>query len=93
MAMTNAERMKKYREKLKKDRIKYEEMKAKNRIRNNSMRIKLTGASLDEFRNKRKLSQRKYRQNKKQVLQKTPSTTNSFVNRQSFGKEIGRAHV
>lgn len=64
MAMTNAERMKKYREKLKTNKIKYEEMKAKNRCRNNSMRTKLTGTSLAEFRKKNKLRQRKYREKK-----------------------------
>jgi hypothetical protein len=52
--MTNAERMKKYREKIKTDKVKYEAVKAKQ---------KLTGASLAEFRTKNKLRQQKYREN------------------------------
>ena len=55
MAMTNAERMKKYREKIKKDKVKYEAVEAKARIRNNSIRTKLTGASLEQFRAKNRL--------------------------------------
>ena len=50
MAVTNAERMKKYREKLKKDKVRYEAMKEKARNRNNSIRKKLTGTKLTEFR-------------------------------------------
>ena len=64
MAMTNAERMKKYREKIKKDKVKYEAVKAKARIRNNSIRTKLTGTSLEQFRVKNRLRQR-FRENKK----------------------------
>ena len=87
MAMTNAERMKKYREKIKKDKVKYEAVKAKARIRNNSIRTKLTGASLEQFRAKNKLRQKKFRENKKtQVISK--STSNSFKSRQSFGKAL-----
>lgn len=93
MAMTNAERMKKYREKLKKDKVKYQEMKAKNRIRNNSIRPKLTGASLAQFRNKNKLRQKKFRENKKNNLNNQPSVKNSsFKSRQSFGKALKKVN-
>ena len=60
MARTNAERVKKYREKIKKDKVKYEAVKAKARIRNNSIRTKLTGASLEEFRAKKRLREKKF---------------------------------
>ena len=50
MAMTNAERMKKYREKIKKDKAKYEAMKAKDRFRYHSKKEKLTETNLDKFR-------------------------------------------
>ena len=65
MAIANVERMKKYREKIKKDKVKYEAVKAKDRVRYNLKKQKLTGASLDKFRTERKLHQQKYRQNKK----------------------------
>ena len=85
MAMTNAERMKNYREKIKKDKVKYEAVKAMARIRNNSIRTKLTGASLQQFRAKNRPRQKKFRENKKvQLISK--STSNSFKSRQSFGK-------
>lgn len=89
--MTNAERMKKYREKLKKNKVKHEETKAKSRIRNNSIRTKLSGPSLAEFRNKNKLRQQKYRDKKKQALNNTP-TTNCFKSRQSFGKVLKKVN-
>ena len=65
MVMTNTEGMKKYREKIKKDKVKYEAVKAKDRVRYNSKKQKLTGASLAEFCVKNKLRQQKYRENKK----------------------------
>jgi hypothetical protein len=65
MAMTNAERMKKYREKIKKDKVKYEPMKAKARARNNSIRTTLKGASLAKFHAENKMRQQKFRENKK----------------------------
>lgn len=88
MAMTNAERMKKYREKLKNNKVKHEEMKAKARVRNNSIRTKLTGASLAEFREKNKIRQRKFRGNKKKCL--IDKSSSSFKSRQSFGKALKR---
>ena len=68
MAMTNAERMKKYREKIKKDKVKYEAVKAKARIRNNSIRTKLAGTSLEQFRAKNRPRQEKFRENKKNTV-------------------------
>ncbi|CAF1682944.1 unnamed protein product [Rotaria magnacalcarata] len=83
MAKTNAERMKKYREKRKKDSVKYETAKAQARARNNSIKTKLSGASLTEFRSKAKLRQRKCRENKIKRLINKPSSS-SFKTRQSF---------
>jgi hypothetical protein len=87
MATTNAERMKKYREKIKKDKVKYEAMKAKDRVRYNSKKQKLTGASLAKFRTEVKLRQKKCRENKKNCLIKNPPAS-SFKSRQSFGKAL-----
>ncbi|CAF1985414.1 unnamed protein product [Rotaria magnacalcarata] len=87
MAKTNAERMKKYREKRKKDSVKYETAKAKARARNNSIKTKLSGASLAEFRSKAKLRQRKCRENKIKRLINRPSSS-SFKTRQSFSKSL-----
>ncbi|CAF4510123.1 unnamed protein product, partial [Rotaria magnacalcarata] len=87
MAKTNAERMKKYREKRKKDSVKYETAKAKARARNNSIKTKLSGASLAEFRSKAKLRQRKCRENKIKRLINKPSSS-SFKTRQSFSKSL-----
>ncbi|CAF4671364.1 unnamed protein product [Rotaria socialis] len=81
MAKTNAERMKKYREK--KDSVKYETAKAQARARNNSIKTKLSGASLTELRSKAKLRQRKCRENKIKRLINKPSSI-SFKTRQSF---------
>ena len=87
MAKTNAERMKKYREKTKKDSVKYETAKAQARARNNSIKTKLSGASLTEFRSKAKLRQRKCRENKIKRLINKPSSS-SFKSRQSFSKSL-----
>lgn len=89
MAKTNAERMKKYREKLKKDSVKYEAAKAKARARNNSIRAKLSGTSLEAFRNKVKLRQKKCRENKTKRL--TNISSSAFKSRQSFGKSLKKA--
>ena len=67
MAMTNAERMKKYREKIKKDKVKYEAVKAKDRVRYNSKKQKLTGASLAEFRTKKNFVNKNLEKIKKDV--------------------------
>ena len=91
MAKTNAERMKKYREKLKNNKVKYEEMKAKARVRNNSIRTKLTKASLAKFREENKIRQRKFRENKKKSLI-DKSSSRSFKSRQSFGKTLKKVN-
>ncbi|CAF1218860.1 unnamed protein product [Rotaria sordida] len=91
MAMTNAERMKKYREKVKKDKVKYEAMKAKARARNNSIRTVLRGASLAKFRAENKMRQQKFRENKKQSLIDKPFPS-SFKSRQSFGKALKKVN-
>ncbi|CAF4073123.1 unnamed protein product, partial [Rotaria sp. Silwood2] len=91
MAMSNVERIKKYREKIKKDKVKYEAVKAKDRIRFNSKKQKLTGASLAKFRIENKLRQQKYREHKKKRLVKKPPP-DSFRNRQSFGKALKKTN-
>ena len=63
MAMTNAERVKKYREKIKKDKVKHEAAKAKDRTRYRSKKQKLTVASMAKFRTETKLRQQKCREN------------------------------
>ena len=65
MVMTNAERMKKYRKKIKKDKAKYEAMKAKDCLRYHSKKEKLTETNLAKFRAANKLRQQKCRHNKK----------------------------
>ncbi|CAF1108331.1 unnamed protein product [Rotaria sp. Silwood1] len=74
MAMTNAERMKKYREKIKKDKVKYEAMKAKARARNNSIRTVLRGASLAKFRAENKMRQQNFEKIKNKALKKVNSS-------------------
>ncbi|CAF4588566.1 unnamed protein product, partial [Rotaria sp. Silwood2] len=91
MTMSNVERIKKYREKIKKDKVKYEAVKAKDRIRFNSKKQKLTGASLAKFRIENKLRQQKYREHKKKRLVKKPPP-DSFRNRQSFGKALKKTN-
>ena len=91
MAKTNAERMKKYRTKLKKDKTRYEAAKEKARARNNSIRAKLSGASLEEFRKKARLRQRKSRENKTKRL--TNASSSSFKTRQSFSKSLKKVRA
>jgi hypothetical protein len=62
-------------------------MKAKVGVPNDSIKIKLIGASLAEFRTKSKIRQEKYRENKRKRLINKPSPV-SFKNRQSFGKSL-----
>ena len=64
MTETNAEKMKKYRETLEKDKEKYKAVKAKAYTRNNAIRSKLTEAVATKFGTKAKLRRQKCRQNK-----------------------------
>ena len=91
MAKINAERMKKYRAKLKKDKTRYEAAKEKARARNNSIRAKLSGASLEEFRKKARLRQRKCRENKTKRL--TNASSSSVKTRQSFSKSLKKVRA
>ena len=91
MAKTNAERMKKYRAKLKKDKTRYEAAKEKTRARNNSIRAKLSGASLEEFRKKARLRQRKCGENKTKRL--TNASSSSVKTRQSFSKSLKKVRA
>ena len=91
MAKANAERMKKYRAKLKKDKTRYEAAKEKARARNNSIRAKLSGANLEEFRKKARLRQRKCRENKTKRL--INASSNSVKTRQSFSKSLKKVRA
>ena len=91
MAKTNAERMKKYRAKLKKDKTRYEAAKEKVRARNNSIRAELSGASLEEFRKKARLRQRKCRENKTKRL--TNASSSSVKTQQSFSKSLKKVRA
>ncbi|CAF4314660.1 unnamed protein product [Didymodactylos carnosus] len=92
MIMTNAERMKKYREKIKKDKAKYEAMKAKARFLNNSIKTKLSGTRLADFRTKSKIRQQKSRENKRKRLINKPPLS-SFKSRQSFSKSLKKIQL
>ncbi|CAF1401516.1 unnamed protein product [Didymodactylos carnosus] len=85
MAMSQAERAKKYREKIKKDKVKYEAAKGKARVRGNSKREKLTGLDLAAFRLKNKINQVNFRKSNKKRLN-TKTVPSAFKSRQSFGK-------
>ncbi|CAF1153714.1 unnamed protein product [Didymodactylos carnosus] len=91
MAMSQAERAKKYREKIKKDTVKYKAAKAKARVRGNSKREKLTGLDLAAFRLKNKINQVNFRKSKKKRLN-TKTVSSSFKNRQSFGKSLKKVN-
>ncbi|CAF3615613.1 unnamed protein product [Rotaria sp. Silwood1] len=92
MVMTNAERSKKYQERIKKDKKKYEAVKAKARIHNNSIRTKLTGGSLAEFRNQNRIRQQKFGENQRKRLTNKPPPS-SFKSCQSFGKSFKKINV
>ncbi|CAF1280199.1 unnamed protein product [Rotaria magnacalcarata] len=87
MAKTNAERMKKYRDKIKKDKVKYDATKAKVRARNNPIRTKLTAVDLTKFRLQAKNYQQKCRENKRKRLINIPSVR-TFKTHQSFSKTL-----
>ncbi|CAF4645488.1 unnamed protein product, partial [Rotaria sp. Silwood2] len=60
---------------------------AKDRIRYNSKKQKLTRASLAKFHTENKLRQQKYREHKKKRLVNKPPPS-SVRSRQSFGKAL-----
>lgn len=91
MAKTNAERMKKYREKIKKDKVKYEATKAKAHARNNSIRTKLTEVDLAKFRLRAKIRQQKCRENKRKPLVNN-SSIRTFKTHQSFSKSLKKVN-
>ncbi|CAF3753482.1 unnamed protein product, partial [Rotaria magnacalcarata] len=64
MAKSNAERQKLYRTNLLKNKSKFEEIKRKARIRDNSRRQSLKGALLDQLRARQKQASKKYRDKK-----------------------------
>ncbi|CAF1613413.1 unnamed protein product, partial [Didymodactylos carnosus] len=80
------ERRHAYRERIKKDKVKHEQVTVKARQRNNSILRKLTGKALENFRANTNYRQRKCRLKKrKRLINNKPS---SFQNRQSFGKAM-----
>ncbi|CAF4543750.1 unnamed protein product [Rotaria magnacalcarata] len=64
MAKSNAERQKLNRTNLLKNKSKFEEIKRKARIRDNSRRQSLKGALLDQLRARQKQASKKYRDKK-----------------------------
>ena len=68
MAMTSAERMKQYREKIKNGKVRYAAMKVKDHLRYQLKRQNSSGASLTKFRSQNKLRQQKHRENKKKIV-------------------------
>ena len=85
--MTNAEKMKKYLENIKKDEVRYKALKEKTRNRNNSIRKKLTGTRLAEFRANNRDRQRKFRENRRNSIM-NKSSVSSFKSRQSFSESL-----
>ncbi|CAF1567393.1 unnamed protein product [Rotaria magnacalcarata] len=89
MAKSNAERQKLYRVNLSKNKLKFEQMKQKSRIRDNQRRRNLKGASLEKLRLRQKMASKKYRDKLKlQRFNNQQSTT--YKSRQSFGKAVKR---
>ncbi|CAF2142451.1 unnamed protein product [Rotaria magnacalcarata] len=79
--------MKKYQDKIKEDKVKYDAAKAKVRARNNSIRTKLTEVDLAKFRLQAKSRQQKCRENKRKRLINIPSMR-TFKTHQSFSKTL-----
>ncbi|CAF4060912.1 unnamed protein product, partial [Rotaria sp. Silwood1] len=61
MAKSNAERQKIYRANLANDKLKFEHMKQKSRMRDNARRKSLTGDALNQLRIRQKFASKKYR--------------------------------
>ncbi|CAF5172104.1 unnamed protein product, partial [Rotaria magnacalcarata] len=76
MAKSNAERQKLYRTNLLKNKSKFEEMKRKARIRDNSRRQSLKGGLLDQLRARQKQASKKYRKALKRAVHSLPKDTN-----------------
>ncbi|CAF4472550.1 unnamed protein product, partial [Didymodactylos carnosus] len=64
---------------------------AKARFRNNSIKIKLSGTRLADFRTKSKIRQQKSRDNKRKRLINKPPLS-SFKSRQSFSKSLKKVN-
>ncbi|CAF1367234.1 unnamed protein product [Didymodactylos carnosus] len=84
MPKSAAERAKNYRERVKKDPLKYEASKAKARAHKKMVRKSLTVTQLAKLQVKEKTRQKKCRLNKKKRLRPLPT----FKSRQSFGKSL-----
>ncbi len=64
MMKSNADRQKLYRKNLLKDNVKFEQLKGKARVRENTRRQNLTGGSLEQLRLRQKQAFKKHRERK-----------------------------
>ena len=89
MVKSNAERQKLYRINLSKNKSKYEQMRQKSRIRDNTRRQNLNGDSLERLRIRQRQASKKYR-DKRKLERLNGKKFSSYKNRQSFGKAVKR---
>ena len=89
MAKSHAERQKLYRINLSKNESKYEQMRQKSRIRDDTRRQNLNGDSLERLRIRQRQASRKYR-DKRKLERLNGKQFSSYKNRQSFGKAVKR---
>ncbi|CAF2625344.1 unnamed protein product [Rotaria sp. Silwood2] len=90
MVKSNVERQKKYRANLAKDKLKFEQMKQKSRMRDNTRRKNLTGDALNQLRIRQKQASKKYRDGLK-LKRLNDNQSSTYKSRQSLGKAIKRA--
>ncbi|CAF4747389.1 unnamed protein product [Rotaria sp. Silwood1] len=79
MAKSNAKRQKLYRTNLLKNKSKFEEMKRKARIRDNSRRQSSKGALLHQLRARQKQASKKYRKALKRAVHSLPKDINKRI--------------
>ena len=89
MTKSNAERQKKYRANLAKNKLKSEQMKQESRMRDNARHKKLTGDELNRFRMRQKQSSKKYCDGIK-LKRLNDNQLSTHKSRQSLGKAIKR---
>jgi len=89
MAKSNAERQKLYRLNLSKDKLKFEQMQQKSRIRDNARRKTLKGDALQQLRIRQKQASKRYR-DKLKLGRLNNTQSSSYKSRQSFGKAVKR---
>ena len=88
MAKSNAERQKLYRINFSKNESKYEQMRQKSRIRDNTRPQNLNGDSLERLRIRQRQAQKK--RDKRKLERLNGKQFSSYKNRQSFGKVVKR---